>query len=83
MKIKTETGSIYNLNRGILTKEGDNLMAYKVHFMAPFEHGTVNDLEDLNHLEQGQPEIGKRMYFSGLGQWNVTTNVVEIVNENE
>ena len=82
MIIKTETGSVYSLDRGILTKKGDNLMAYKVHFMAPFEHGTVNDLEDLNNLKPGQPEIGKRMYFSGLGEWNVTTTVVEVIEEN-
>ena len=83
MIIKTETGSEYRLRNGILTKVGDRLMAFKVVFMAPFEHGSVADISDCVLLEPGQPEIGKRMFFSGLGNWNVTTNVVEIVDEDE
>ena len=83
MIIKTETGSEYRLRNGILTKVGDRVMAYKVFTMIPFDHGTVSDLEDILNLPTGKPEIGKRMYFSGLNDWNVTTNVVEIIEEDE
>ena len=83
MIIKTETGSEYYLRSGILTKKGDNLMAYKTYNVIPFEHGTTKSIEDILKLPQGKPEIGKRVYFSGLGEWNVTTNVVEIIEEDE
>jgi hypothetical protein len=43
----------------------------------------VSDLEDILNLPIGKPEIGKRMYFSGLNDWNVTTNIIEVIEEDE
>lgn len=83
MIIKTETGSEYYLRGGILTKKGDRMLAYKVSKVIPFEHGTVEFISDISKLPHGKPEVGKRVYFSGLGTWNITTNVVEIIEEDE
>lgn len=81
MIIKTETGSEYYIRDGILTKAGDRLTAYKVYSIKPFEHGTVSCVEEIESLPDGEPVVGKRLYISGLGEYNLTTNVVEVIEE--
>lgn len=79
MIVKTETGSEYYIRNGILTKAGDNILAYKVSGTIPFKHG-ITDTE-LAKLPYAKPEVGKRLYIQGLGTWNITTNVVEVIEE--
>lgn len=79
MIIKTESGSEYYIRNGILNKAGDNLLAYKVHATKPFIHGM--DEDEVLDQPNAKPEVGKRLYISGLGNWNITTTVVEVIDE--
>lgn len=80
MIIKTESGSEYYLRNGILNKKNDNMLAYKVIKTIPFPND-AKSIEEINEYPAGKPEVGKRLYISGLGSWNVTTTVVEVLEE--
>jgi hypothetical protein len=51
-------------------------------YTIPFPN-EVKSIEEIHDYPHGTPEIGKRLYISGLGNWNVTTNVVEIIKEED
>ena len=81
MIIKTESGSEYYIRNGILNKANDRFLAYKVYGTKPFVHG-MNEDQVLSQPD-AKPEVGKRLYIYGLANWNITTTVVEIIDEGE
>jgi DNA repair photolyase len=80
MKITTETGSCYVIERGICKKldsAGRTVDVFKV-YMTKAVSDEVNSIEEIYELERSEPEVGKRLYISGKEAWWISTKVVRI-----
>lgn len=80
MVITTESGSRYEISRGILHKRdstGRWVDSFKVFSMkaVPKDYTTM---AQLYALENGDPEVGKHLFISGRDSWWLSTEVVSI-----
>ncbi len=80
MRITTESGSVYEIRRGICRKynsRGDHLDSFKPITTKAVPDG-VATLDELHALEAGEPQVGKRLYIAGISGWWISTPVVSI-----
>lgn len=83
MKITTETGSVYNIDRGLCLKSdssGTLIDSFKVYVMKviPDWVTTVEEIYDIPNNPSMTPEVGKRLYLGGKDSWWISTRVIEI-----
>lgn len=82
MKITTESGTVYNIENGIATIEGNNYFAVKIldNFCFDLESIGGMSLEDLlgNSQLHLPLQVGKHMVVNGLHEWRVSTPIVSI-----
>jgi hypothetical protein len=81
MRITTETGSVYDIDKyGMCIKtdkNGKRIEMFKALVIIPVPDG-VKLVKEIYTLPQGEPIIGQRLYLSGLDTWWFTTPVVSI-----
>lgn len=81
MRITTESGSVYEISpHGICVKtdsEGNRIDSFKVFSIKPISEN-VTEWADLLDIPNSRPEVGKRMYISGLNTWWVSTIVLKV-----
>jgi hypothetical protein len=81
MKITTETGSVYDIDKyGMCIKtdkNGERIDMFKLLVTIPVPHH-VKLVKEIYTLPQGEPIIGQRLYLSGLNTWWLTTPVVSV-----
>jgi hypothetical protein len=81
VRIKTETGSVYEIDPWGLCRKTDiygrHVDTFKPFIMKPVP-GHVTTLEEIYELPEGDPVIGQRLYLSGLKSWWITTEVVSV-----
>lgn len=78
----TETGSTYEIRRGIYTKNGrypQRIWTLKV-LDYNFQPANFDELHDeLDKVENtDRPEVGKRLYIAGRDGWDYSTRVVSV-----
>ena len=82
MKITTESGTVYNIDRNIATIEGNNYFAVKMWNNFCFDVEAVGDMtlsELLSNKELHLPlQVGKRMVVNGRDEWRISTPIVSI-----
>jgi hypothetical protein len=81
MKITTKSGSVYKINdHGICTKydkDGNAIDSFKAYVIKSVA-ADIKDFDQLLADPNDAPEVGKRMYISGLSVWWISTIVVSI-----
>jgi hypothetical protein len=84
VKITTKSGSVYKINdHRICTKydkDGNAIDSFKVYVVKSIDND-VNNFDQLLASPGNSPEIGKRMYISGLDVYWISTTVVSIERE--
>lgn len=82
MIIKTESGTVYNINRNIATIEGNDYFAVKMwnHFCFDYEAvGNMTLDELIGNKEFHLPlQVGKPMVINGMAEWRISTPIVSI-----
>jgi len=81
MKITTETGSIYDINRDSLLcqkySDGKLVDAFKAYFMRSVPD-SITSVEEIYELPEGDLKLGDRLYISGKDNWWISTKMVRI-----
>ena len=83
MKITTESGAVYLIERGVCYKtshEGYEQAPFKVWVMKPLPEDieSINTWDDIRDLPEGAPVVDRRLYIAGRDIWWISTPVVRI-----
>jgi hypothetical protein len=81
VKITTETGSVYDIDdHGICrkyNKSGELIDSFKA-FHKCAVPAWVTTTDELYALPKSEPEVGKRLYISGMNDSWISTKVISI-----
>ena len=82
MKITTESGTVYNIDDGIATIEGNNQFSVKIINNFCFDTTAIGDMtldEVISNEQFHLPlQIGKRMIVNGIWEWRISTPIISI-----
>lgn len=84
MIVKTISGSRYEIDySGIcrkFDKENNHVDSFKVYVMKAIPT-SISDIGEVWDVANGLPEVGKLMYVGGIDGWWLSTEVIEIVEQ--
>ena len=85
IKVTTKTGSYYNINRGLFSKNSDGWAAmhqvffFDIQDLPPTVKGWSDFFEFSKTMPKTfEPEVGKNMFISGRDHWWISTEIVDI-----